>query len=80
MDCETSAHICCWGVMAFSALWILSDLLRLPMLFAIGVIVMIVNVLQYWIFYRCPHCDLNLGRLYWTPRRCPHCGKYLDES
>ena len=79
MDCKTSARICCWGTIVFSVLWILSDLLGLWQLFAIGSALMTANVLQYWVFYRCPHCDRNLGRLYWTPTRCPFCGRDLEE-
>ena len=42
-----------------------------------GMILMICNMLFYFLFYRCPHCGRYLDRN--TGEYCPHCGEKIDE-
>ncbi|HBF65752.1 MAG TPA: hypothetical protein DDW34_08430 [Clostridium sp.] len=43
-----------------------------------GAIIVIVEAIQFSIFYRCPHCGKSLTCVRGpVPEHCPHCGKEL---
>ena len=44
----------------------------------IGLGIMVVSVIVWWLFYRCPFCHEQLGRT--DPQRCPRCGAWIGEG
>ena len=48
-------------------------------LFAAVIVLLLLELLQLAIFYRCPHCGRLLPFRQWaTPVYCPYCGRELN--
>lgn len=43
-----------------------------------GLVLMVLSIVVWWMYHRCPHCRGHLGR--GTPKRCPHCGAWLADE
>ena len=43
-----------------------------------GLVLMVLSIVVWWLYHRCPHCREHLGR--GTPKRCPHCGAWLGDE
>lgn len=44
----------------------------------VGFGMMILSIIVWWMYYRCPQCREHLGR--GTPRHCPNCGVWLGKE
>ena len=44
----------------------------------VGLGIMVLSVIVWWLFYRCPFCHEQLGRT--DPQRCPRCGAWISEG
>lgn len=44
----------------------------------VGFGMMILSIIVWWMYYRCPQCHEHLGR--GTPKHCPHCGAWLGSE
>ena len=38
----------------------------------------LLSILVWWLYYRCPQCHESLGR--GNPKHCPHCGAWLGDE
>lgn len=43
-----------------------------------GLVLMVLSIVVWWMYHRCPQCREHLGR--GTPKRCPHCGAWLGNE
>ena len=44
----------------------------------VGLIILLAEMIQFAVFYRCPHCGKSLTCVNGpVPEHCPHCGKEL---
>ena len=41
----------------------------------LGLAMVLLSILVWWLYYRCPQCHESLGR--GNPKHCPHCGAWL---
>lgn len=41
----------------------------------VGVGLMLLSIIVWWMYYRCPYCHVHLGR--GNPKHCPNCGMWL---
>lgn len=41
----------------------------------LGLAMMAMSIVVWWMYHRCPYCHEQLGR--GTPKRCPHCGAWV---
>ena len=39
---------------------------------------LLLSILVWWLYYRCPQCHESLGR--GNPKHCPHCGAWLGDE
>ncbi len=63
----------------FIALLFLRSPVAVTLLVVVGIILIILNVIICYFFYRCPYCNYILPqRNSSIPRCCPGCGKELD--
>ena len=68
---SVSSYICIALVLA-------SSILRIRWLSAAGLGVLALGLLQMVLFYKCPHCGVQLEPRGPVPKFCPNCGKELD--
>lgn len=62
------------GIVATIGAWGLkSDFVALA-----GLFMVLLSVLVWWLYYRCPQCHESLGR--GNPKHCPHCGAWLGDE
>ena len=40
----------------------------------LGLAMVLLSILVWWLYYRCPQCHESLGR--GNPKHCPHCGAW----
>ena len=44
----------------------------------LGLAMVLLSILVWWLYYRCPQCHESLGR--GNPKHCPHCGAWLGDE
>ena len=44
----------------------------------LGLAMVLLSILVWWLYYRCPQCHESLGR--GNPEHCPHCGAWLGDE
>ena len=44
----------------------------------LGLAMVLLSILVWWLYYRCPQCHESLGR--GTPKHCPHSGAWLGDE
>ena len=44
----------------------------------LGLAMVLLSILVWWLYYRCPQCHESLGR--GNPKHCPHCGAWLGNE
>lgn len=44
----------------------------------VGMGLVLLSAVVWWVFYRCPQCHEQLGRE--NPQYCPHCGAWLSDE
>ena len=79
MDFKTSSKCQTWlllGGFAVAAVgvWGLDN----TFLTLLGLGMMVLSILVWWLYFRCPYCREQLGR--GRPKRCPHCGAWLGDE
>lgn len=43
----------------------------------VGIVIMIVGIVYYYLTYKCPHCGAILHSRAPVPHYCPHCGEEI---
>lgn len=80
MDYLTSYKLFLVGVVVLAVLFFIGGAMQLQWLMVASMVLFLANVIQFWIFYRCPGCGkrLNTNRGFGIFRgRCPYCGENL---
>ena len=43
-----------------------------------GLVLMVLSIIVWWLYHRCPFCNVQLGR--GNPKRCPKCGAWVADE
>lgn len=70
--------LCKLGVLGFFLLLIAGLKLDAPWMIIVGVVLLVIVTLVFYLKYRCPYCKKVLDSRKLTPaKQCPRCGKRL---
>ena len=75
MDFAVSYLIHKISVIAVIDLLVLAAILKNNIIVIIGAVVLVLDVIQFVLFFRCPFCKKHLGS---SVDKCPHCGEDLQ--
>ena len=74
MDFAVSHLIHKLSVVVAIILLVLAAVLKSNVIVIIGAAILVADIIQYAIFFRCPFCKKHLGS---SVDKCPHCGEDL---